>query len=222
MDYRKSYNKALKKLAGQISRTIRPNVTYRNIPFGFSQLDIHTDGMNTLLAVKVFEKEKEMRVSEFHIHSSNLRKFLISDEMMEIFNPADTDHVEILMEDYVFKPISQGIAQIVYDSKDKKEYWVFPFYKNAISFEKVLFAFNSKKSADSLVGNVFMIKLGKNEKYRTASYTVNGFAADDNIHDCLEYWVFTALTKPFLSCVFSDSAYLDIDEKIKKISVIAS
>lgn len=130
-----SYDKALKKLAGQIVRTVKPDTTYRNIPFGEAQLDIHSDGENVLLAVKVLNYAKDaFDLREFQMTLSELKKFLISDEMQSnSWVPASS----IFYNDYrVLKQISTGIAEIVNDAGNKDKSWMFPFYDTLIILKK--------------------------------------------------------------------------------------
>lgn len=130
-----SYNKALKKLAGQIVRTIKDDTTYRNIPFGYAQLDIHSDGENVLLAVKVLNSTKDaFNLREFQMPLSKLQKFLISDEMQ---NNSWVPASSIFYNDYrVLKQISTGIAEIVNDAGNKDKSWMFPFYDTLIVLKK--------------------------------------------------------------------------------------
>lgn len=213
----RNYNKALKKLAAQISRTIKPNITYRNIPFGFSQLDLHTDGETTLVAVKVFERSKEMKIREFQIPASELRKFLISDEMLEIFNPIDG--MNVLMKDYIVKPISQGVSQIMHHSENNKETWVFPFYKKSIVFTKRMFYSDNGVNAVALRGNIYMVDLSRKNSVSFPNQVVEGYENCEDVYVSLEYRIFNALTKLFSDYVLSGPAYLEID---RKISIVAA
>lgn len=130
-----SYDKALKKLAAQIARTIKVDTTYRNIPFGDAQLDIHSDGETVLLAVKILDSaKKSFKVSEFQMPVSKFRKFLVSSEMRMLINNSD---ISISRNDFeLLKQASQGIAQLINDSQKKNEKWLFPLHDHLIYLKK--------------------------------------------------------------------------------------
>lgn len=160
------YDKALKKLAGQISRTIKNDTTYRNIPFGNSQLDIHSDGKTVLLAAKVLSPgKKSFKVREFQMPVSKLQKFLVGDEM----RTASFDNSNITLyfnEEKVMKQISIGIAQLVYDGK-KNETWIFPFYNRVIAFKK-------SYSTRRLDGGVASMEISSNNLLPPILFPVSG------------------------------------------------
>lgn len=204
----KAYGKALKKLASQIARTIKVDTTYRNIPFGYSQLDIYSDGEIALLAVKVLSiSKKRLNVQEFQIPSTKLKSFLIGAEMRKITEKID---VELgFHEKRIIKQISQGLAQLVQDSDRKKETWVFPFYNQAIVFVKD----KSTIREDTLYfeGKTKRMKIDKNSAISipVILFDVQGilirkeekFANSAFVHMSLDYQIYRTLT--YNNCSFA-------------------
>lgn len=190
-----SYDKALKKLAGQIVRTIKDDTTYRNIPFGDAQLDIHSDGKIVLLAVKVLDFTKNsFNVREFQMPLTKLRKFLMGSEMRRFIN--NSDMIIISDDRKILKQISQGIAEIVYDSKAKKETWVFPFHNRMIVFKKEVNIFGF----DGLVGRIAFLddaEINSNVFHSVSGLVLrdcNDYAKKHFTHMSIEFRIYRFLT----------------------------
>lgn len=189
-----SYDKALKKLAGKIVRTIKDDTTYRNIPFGDAQLDIHSDGETVLLAVKVLDfSRNSFNVREFQMPLSKLRKFLMGPEIRRFVN--NSDMIITFDDRKILKQISQGIAEIVYDSKAKKETWVFPFHNRMIFFKK------DGNDSNSLKGHIAFLDAENLNAYDLQP--VQGillrnhrdFVKKHFTHMSIEFSIYRALTK---------------------------
>lgn len=203
-----SYQKALKKVAVQIANNIKVDVVYRNVPFGPSQLDIHSDGDNVILAVKVLTgTDDAFNVREFQTPVSKFRKFLTSDKVQEMF-PKRVSRV-FLDDIYLTKQISQGISQLMHNSKkqsykEKNETWVFPFYNHFITFHK-----NKVKSyrayydssgffdnQDVIEGVISQVRIdSKNTQPDPIEFFVRGFETYPSKRYCLDYSIYEALNK---------------------------
>lgn len=198
-----SYDKALKKLAAQISRTIKDDTTYRNIPFGDAQLDIHSDGENVLLAVKILDSAKNsFNVREFQMPFPKLQKFLVGEEMRILINNSD---ISISRSDEnIMKQISQGIAQLINDSQKKNEKWLFPFHDHLIHLKKQRLRADYKGVEGQLSIVPYVPYRGANPLYFSGDCSVFSgilfsdeeiFAQINFTHLSLEYGIYRALTR---------------------------
>lgn len=206
-----SYDRALKKLAAKIVRTVKDDTTYRNIPFGDAQLDIHSDGETVLLAVKVLDfSRNSFKVREFQMPLSKLRKFLMGSEMRRFIN--NSDMIITFDDRKILKQISQGIAEIVYDSKAMKETWVFPFHNRMIVFKK------DSVPSDSLNGYIAFLDVENLNDYNFQPVqgillrNHNDLVKKHFIHMFIEFRIYRSLTKQNGYQTESDIDYQEVSD----------
>lgn len=191
--FKLSRRKLLRRLAGQIVRDIRPDIVYRNIPFGCSQLDIHSDGEIVILAVKTLSAHgASLIVREFQVPKYKLYNLLLSSKVTKPFNKNNMG--AIVRDRHLAKQISQGIAQFVYQSRRSQEVWFFPFYGDTFAFEKTGSFIDPFTKLGKIEGNVILP-----HSYSSTSIPVSGIVNvynDDeyrNIAASLDFKIYRAL-----------------------------
>lgn len=219
-DYIKSssYQKALKKLAVQLAQNIKTDVVYRNIPFGTSQLDIYSDGKNAILAVKsLSQADAAFKVREFQIPVSKLRKFLVSDEMKEMFGKGVSDI--FLDHNTLVKQISQGISQLLHNSNKKvDETWIFPFYNYIISFTVTDVFYVQRADKDKVVGWMSTVQINGSQNHSSPEYIVEGLEDYQTRLHCLDYSIYKILNKISVNKIITAWDYSLMNENIAVIA----
>lgn len=123
------YDLSLKALATKISQTIKEDKTYSNIPFGKSLIDVHSDGENTIIAVKTIVDGKQ-NVQEIHTSPYYIVGYLQPSKLKENWAKSD-DQIVLTKEN--LKQITESISHLIHDSGNSEDSWVFPYYNYTIT-----------------------------------------------------------------------------------------
>lgn len=125
------YEMALQMAAVKIVRDLKPNRTYRNIPFGYSLLDIYTTSQRFHLTINtVVGDETVVKTSEGHI--SNLHSALSVGNFIQFWEKVDKRQSVSL---YLLDTIAPTVSRLVFYSNVGQDSWVFPFYDTMITLD---------------------------------------------------------------------------------------